>query len=778
MRDALKFQTAIRFAAMGILVLAAAGCGDDAAITTTIGTDSGTAEDGAVLNGDDAVAGADGATLTDATPGADGIDLDAPFLPDTPILSDGETPGTDALIGPDATANLCVDASGKAITCSDGNDCTTDSCDPAKGCQYVAIADCKGGVCLNDDACKAAGQVCDVAAHVCVDCTAAKGCGAGTLCEAGKCIAATGCASDKDCKASNQVCDTATKVCVDCLSTVDCGAGLSCVAHKCTAQTKCGSSKDCPAVCDKASGTCVDCLTDTDCKAEQFCGADKACHADVCSASVCSAQGFFACAANGAAYAAPVLCDDGSLCTIDTCDTTLGCKFTPQPDGTVCGGDGSTCGALSKCQSGKCQLVQTAGCDDGNVCTADVCDPTKGCTHTPQTGAKCTANKDGSPCTTGTASCLASGLCGEPATPGWTCCGGTFGGPCDAETAGWTLAGDAATAEKIGDSKSADAGADFLAVGTAPTESGKDGSATHALASNGQKSGVLSFQLQAISEEFAKGCGQNQNTSYQDSLTIQIDGKTVFTAVVGDFCAKVVLQPSGGQLITPPLGAKGTYPMGLYDAGQLPTGKSAQRTPWIVFHVPVDGLNANAPMKVTVTAKSVGDQQNRTLYLVDGLQLQDVAGCANGSCCQAAGGCDVCAGAKTCATCLNNDCDGDAVLTANDNCPILSNADQKNADGDALGDVCDPSNCIKMTCADPLRQECANGQAVQGCCKSSADCGDANACTTPSCNNGTCSQQTSQNCCQFNSQCNDNDPCTTDSCTQNKCQHQDIQGCN
>jgi hypothetical protein len=220
--------------------------------------------------------------------------------------------------------------------------------------------------------------------------------------------------------------------------------------------------------------------------------------------------------------------------------------------------------------------------------------------------------------------------------------------------------------------------------------------------------------------------------------------------------------------------------MGLYDAGANPTGKTAQRTPWVVLNVPVDGLNPNAPMKVTVTAKSVGDQKNRTLYLVDGLQLQATAqtACVGGSCCQAAAACDVCAATKNCASCLNHDCDGDGVLNASDNCPILSNADQKNADGDALGDVCDPSNCIKMTCADPLRQECTNGAAVANCCKSANDCGDANGCTTPTCgNNGTCTQNTTPNCCQFNSQCNDNDPCTTDSCTQNKCQHQDIPNC-
>lgn len=781
-----QVQTRPWLAALSTLVLMA--CGEDLIPPTAeqLQTDAG--GDGAAVGDQDALTLADGATPEDAatTDGAAGEDLIT--LTDGEIALDSTSPADvptdpDASNPTDATSNLCITAGGQAVVCSDGNDCTTDSCDPAKGCQYVAIAGCKGGVCLNDSACTA--QLCDPATHVCVDCLGGKGCAAGTVCDAGKCVPTIGCTGDKDCKTTNQVCDATAKACVDCLTSVDCTVGLTCVANKCVAQTKCASSKDCPSVCDKGSGICVDCLADNDCKPTEFCGGDKVCHPDVCSASVCSAQGFFGCNANGSAFGAPVVCDDGSICTTDSCDTATGCKFTPSPDGTVCGGDGATCGALSKCTAGKCQVIQAAGCDDANVCTADVCDPKVGCTHAAQTGAKCTANKDGSPCTTGTVQCQASGLCGEAATPGWTCCGGTFGGACDPETAGWTLSGDAATADKIGTSASADAAASFLAVGTAPTESGKDGSATHALASTGATTGVLTFQVQVISEEFAEQCGgSNQSSnSYQDSLTIQIDGKTIMTLIVGDFCPKVVLQPTGGQLSVKS-GAKGTYPMGLSDAGSQATGQTAQKTPWITLTVPVTGLNANAPMKVTVTAKSVGDQQNRTLYLVDGIKLQGAAQTAceakNGlDCCVTANTCDAC-NTTICAACVGGDCDADGLANSADNCPTIANKDQKNGDSDALGDVCDPSGCILMVCSDPIKQMCTIDKAVPNCCKSSSDCGDANACTSPSCQNGTCQQQTSQNCCQFNSQCVDNDPCTIDTCVQNKCQHQDngnIPGC-
>src|SRR5213083_1950307 len=48
-------------------------------------------------------------------------------------------------------------------------------------------------------------------------------------------------------------------------------------------------------------------------------------------------------------------CNDGNACTTDTCDPTRGCLFT------------------------------TIACDDGNVCTTDTCEPTGGCVHTNNT---------------------------------------------------------------------------------------------------------------------------------------------------------------------------------------------------------------------------------------------------------------------------------------------------------------------------------------------------------------------------------------------------------
>jgi hypothetical protein len=38
------------------------------------------------------------------------------------------------------------------------------------------------------------------------------------------------------------------------------------------------------------------------------------------------------------------------------------------------------------------------------------------------------------------------------------------------------------------------------------------------------------------------------------------------------------------------------------------------------------------------------------------------------------------------------DTDGDAICDADDNCPAVANADERDLDGDGLGDLCDPSD--------------------------------------------------------------------------------------
>ena len=83
-----------------------------------------------------------------------------------------------------------------------------------------------------------------------------------------------------------------------------------------------------------------------------------------------------------ASLCAGVDCDDGDLCTTDSC--LAGVCYHPQ---IICD-DGDPCtGEMGKdyCdpETGLCQFPVWWDCDDGNPCTNDLCDGTGGCSHTP-----------------------------------------------------------------------------------------------------------------------------------------------------------------------------------------------------------------------------------------------------------------------------------------------------------------------------------------------------------------------------------------------------------
>ncbi|NUN16162.1 MAG: hypothetical protein HUU55_21255, partial [Myxococcales bacterium] len=112
------------------------------------------------------------------------------------------------------------------------------------------------------------------------------------------------------------------------------------------------------------------------------------------------------------------LCDDENLCTTDSCDSDTGScthETIECDDGDVCNGS-EVCAPLAGCQPGVPLSCSTDGdictadgcdpntgcnppisCDDNVLCTSDVCDPVNGCTHTPvdaacDDGFGCTAN--------------------------------------------------------------------------------------------------------------------------------------------------------------------------------------------------------------------------------------------------------------------------------------------------------------------------------------------------------------------------------------------------
>ena len=110
-----------------------------------------------------------------------------------------------------------------------------------------------------------------------------------------------------------------------------------------------------------------------------------------------------ACAGGVCVSGDPTDCDDFSICTADSCDPGLGCQHTPTNDGVACD-DYQVCTTGTTCANGRCTGGVATDCDDGNVCTDDVCYPPVGCLHTPSC---CLVNSDcddGNTCTSD--SCL------------------------------------------------------------------------------------------------------------------------------------------------------------------------------------------------------------------------------------------------------------------------------------------------------------------------------------------------------------------------------------
>jgi hypothetical protein len=102
-----------------------------------------------------------------------------------------------------------------------------------------------------------------------------------------------------------------------------------------------------------------------------------------------------------------LVCDDGNLCTDDSCSALTGCVFSLHA--RPCD-DGNACTQTEACTGGVCvpKVPGEAACNDGNPCTDDTCQPATGCAHA-SNSASCL---DSDPCTISHCSqsaCLATG---------------------------------------------------------------------------------------------------------------------------------------------------------------------------------------------------------------------------------------------------------------------------------------------------------------------------------------------------------------------------------
>src|SRR5262249_51946526 len=146
---------------------------------------------------------------------------------------------------------------------------------------------------------------------------------------------------------------------LDCSDGNRCNGLETCVAGACQAGI--------PLVCDDGNA----CTTDS-------CDPATGCvHAAVAGCAPCAA--------------APD-CNDGNRCTTDACVGGR-CAHTALADGTACD-DGLFCNGVETCRGGVCTSGTPVRCDDGSPCTVDTCDEgRRACTHAAVAGC-CTTDAD------------------------------------------------------------------------------------------------------------------------------------------------------------------------------------------------------------------------------------------------------------------------------------------------------------------------------------------------------------------------------------------------
>ncbi len=309
-------------------------------------------------------------------------------------------------------------------SCDDSKACTEDQCNPASGCSNVGL---KAGNKCND------GNACTLVA----------------ICEGGACAAKSSLDCDDKNACTQDLCDEKLGCVHKPLEDgAACSDGLKCTDNDACQKGACvGKPKVCPddgnpctlvQCVEKTGGTCeiaivpgLMCDDGNPCTKPDTCNAVGVCQGSVncddgnpCTDDGCPepAQGckhvnntipcgpLDACngegqCKSGSCDAPAKNCDDGNLCTDDTCDKASGCKSTPNQSGCY---DGSVCTQGDTCSGGSCKPSKTLSCDDGDPCTVDQCDPIQGCGNpVAPSGTVCGSNKT---CLVGL--CLA-GNCGD-----------------------------------------------------------------------------------------------------------------------------------------------------------------------------------------------------------------------------------------------------------------------------------------------------------------------------------------------------------------------------
>jgi hypothetical protein len=154
------------------------------------------------------------------------------------------------------------------------------------------------------------------------------------------------------------------------------------------------------------------CVDDTDCDDRNHCTEDRCdpgvgcLNAPVPNGTPCVdgnvCNGHETCQAGTCYPGYPPNGDDRNPCTRDVCLPTFGILHEPLPDGTACP-DADLCNGDEICRGGVCSPGPQLNCDDGDVCTVDTCSALAGCSNSRFPGCDPCVHEadcgDGNPCT-------------------------------------------------------------------------------------------------------------------------------------------------------------------------------------------------------------------------------------------------------------------------------------------------------------------------------------------------------------------------------------------
>ena len=283
--------------------------------------------------------------------------------------------------------------SGAAKVCNDKDACTADSCNvntgacsskPIFGCggNCKTAKDCKDSNVCTNDTCK--GGKCAFPPNT-LGCSDGNACTVNDTCQAGKCGKGVKKTCDDFNPCTTDSCNAVTGKCTNANNTAKCTddnvctVGDKCGSGKCISgkKTNCNDGKLCTTdTCNAFSGDCENVANSLKCSDGNGCTIGDKCGGGACQPGV------------------KQVCDDGKVCTSDLCDPKSGaCKFVAN---TLVCSDGNACTIGDRCYATNCKAGKKRVCNDGKLCTTDSCNTkTGGCVYSNNT-AKCS---DGNACT-------------------------------------------------------------------------------------------------------------------------------------------------------------------------------------------------------------------------------------------------------------------------------------------------------------------------------------------------------------------------------------------